>query len=331
MILFACLFLLFSCSQQKPTIYIVASYDEQDVCGIPQVEGVKDALKELRDFSIKEFYLDARRISKEQLQDRCDRVAQEIKTTKILKAIITVDDAAMQCAAKHFMGKKVPVIFSGINITPEEYNKKYYFLNGRTPIKNFTGVYEYLFIKRQFALLEILVKDVKNVAVLYSTDLVGEALKNQVLKEVDATPYKDRIILYPVSNLTDLDKAIKEIASKKDMTAYFPFVMSIDGNGKRLTFQDVSPMLQRKIKKIDLAINEAFVNFGFFGGVSVDFYQMGYRAGEIAKAIVKGRKVSDFDVEDAQKYVKILNLKRANEIDVKFDDNIKIIFDKVVK
>ncbi|WP_460176760.1 ABC transporter substrate binding protein [Thermodesulfovibrio hydrogeniphilus] len=194
LILFTCL-LLFGCSQQKPTIYIIASYDEQDVCGAPQVESVKDALKELKDFSIKEFYLDARRLSKEQMQERCDRVAQEIKTTKNLKAIITIDDAAMQCAAKHFMGKKVPVVFSGINITPEEYNKKYQFLKGRTPIKNFTGVYEYLFIKRQFALLEILVKDVKNIAVLYSTDLVGETLKNQVLDEIKATPYNEHHIM----------------------------------------------------------------------------------------------------------------------------------------
>ncbi|GAB6183124.1 hypothetical protein JCM13991_08650 [Thermodesulfovibrio hydrogeniphilus] len=165
------------------------------MCGAPQVESVKDALKELKDFSIKEFYLDARRLSKEQMQERCDRVAQEIKTTKNLKAIITIDDAAMQCAAKHFMGKKVPVVFSGINITPEEYNKKYQFLKGRTPIKNFTGVYEYLFIKRQFALLEILVKDVKNIAVLYSTDLVGETLKNQVLDEIKATPYNEHHIM----------------------------------------------------------------------------------------------------------------------------------------
>ncbi len=321
--------LLYGCSNDR-TVFILSSYDEKDVCGAPQVEGAIDALKkEINNPKIDITYLDSRRISGQEIESRCDDFAKSVKLRKP-SLILTTDDAAFQCAAKHFMGEKIPVVFSGINVTPEHYNEKYHFLKERKPVKNFTGVYERLFIPKQIELVEALTGRIDKIAVLYSTDFMGETLKEQVIYELKDTDWKNRIVFYPVSTSSELNKALEEINKRKDITAYFPFVMSIK-DGKALTLRDVASIITDKIKKIDLAINKQFVELGFFGGVSVDFYQMGYRAGQLSSYILKTGKISEINVEDASKYVRIINLKRAKSIKLKISDKQKSMFDEVIK
>ncbi len=98
------------------------------------------------------------------------------------------------------MGSKIPVVFSGINVTPEHYNEKYHFLEGRKPVKNFTGVYERLFIPKQIELVEVLSGKVDKIAVLYSTDFMGNALKEQVIYELKNSDFKNRLIFLSFGN-----------------------------------------------------------------------------------------------------------------------------------
>ncbi|MGC8796262.1 ABC transporter substrate binding protein, partial [Thermodesulfovibrio sp.] len=70
---------------------------------------------------------------------------------------------------------------------------------------------------------------------------------------------------------------------------------------------------------------------GFFGGFSVDFYQMGYRAGQMASHVLKTGKIKDIEVEDADKYVKVINLKRARDINLSLTDKVISLFDEVIK
>lgn len=321
-------FILYGCSEQK-TVVILSSYDAKDVCGQPQVEGVTDALKKnVSDLKIEQIYFDSRRISKQEFEKRCDGFTKRVKSQKP-SLILTTDDAAFQCVAKHFMGDKIPVVFSGINLTPEHYNTKYHFIEGRKPIKNFTGVYERIFVLRQMEMLEVLVGKIDKIAILYSTDSMGNILKEQTIYELKNKDFKDRIVLYPVGSIQELIKASEEINKRKDIVAYFPFVMSIK-NEKILTISDIASIMTDKIKKIDLAINRQFVQLGFFGGISVDFYQMGYRAGEMASYILKTGRISDLEVEDAEKFLRIINLKRARDINLKISEENLSLFDEVI-
>jgi len=321
--------LLCACSEQK-TVFILSSYDDKDVCGMPQVEGAVDALKRnFQNLKIDITHLDSRRINKEELETRCNEFIKKVKSQNP-SLILTTDDAAFQCAAKHLMGEKIPVVFSGINVTPEHYNERYHFLQVRKPVKNFTGVYERLFIPKQIELVEVLAGRVDKIAVLYSTDFMGETLKEQVIYELRHSDFKNRVVFYPVSTVSELIEAAKEINKRKDITAYFPFVMSVK-NSKPLTLRDVAPIITDKIKKIDLAINCQFVEFGFFGGVSVDFYRMGYRAGEMAFHVLKTGRIGDIEMEEAGKYVKIINLKRAKDINLNISEKQISLFDEVIR
>ncbi len=58
---------------------------------------------------------------------------------------------------------------------------------------------------------------------------------------------------------------------------------------------------------------------------------MGYRAGEIASYILKTGNISELNVEDADRYVRIINLKRAKDINLKLSDKQISVFDEVIK
>ncbi|MCS7164117.1 MAG: hypothetical protein NZ845_03850 [Thermodesulfovibrio sp.] len=324
------IFLLFGCSDQKTTVFILSSYDDKDVCGQPQVEGATDALREhLSNIKTEKIYLDFRRASERELEERCNNFIISVKSQNP-SLIITIDDAAFQCAAKHLMGDKIPVVFSGLNITPESYNSKYKFMEERKPIKNFTGIYEKLFVSKQIEMLEVLLGKIEKIAIIYSTDFMGNALKEQVIYELKDSDFKNKIVLYPVSSLQELILATENINKRRDIIAYYPFVMSII-NGKVLTISDVAPIMINKIKKIDLVINRQFVELGFFGGISVDFYKMGFRAGEMAFHILTTGKISDLEIEDAASFVRILNLKRAKDIKFKISDEKLSLFDEIIQ
>ncbi|MCK7580375.1 MAG: hypothetical protein MZV65_35175 [Chromatiales bacterium] len=90
------------------------------------------------------------------------------------------------------------MVFTGLNRKLDFYNDKAGFLSNRTPVANITGVFEYLFMREQFAMLEaVLKRTVRKVAVLYSTDAVGVILKDQILDELKGTPYEDQSCCFP--------------------------------------------------------------------------------------------------------------------------------------
>ncbi|MEN2994026.1 MAG: ABC transporter substrate binding protein [Thermodesulfovibrio sp.] len=330
-VVFASIFLLIlGCSNQKTTVFILSSYDDKDICGQPQVEGATEALRtHFSNIKIEKIYLNSQRESEREVEEKCNNFLISVKSQNP-SLIITIDDIAFQCAAKHLMGDKIPIVFSGLNITPESYNAKYKFMEKRKPIKNFTGIYEKLFVTKHIEMLEVLLGKIEKIAIIYSTDFMGNALKEQVIYELKDSDFENKLVFYPVSSLQELILATEDINKRKDIIAYYPFVMSIR-NGKVFTIADVASIMINKIKKIDLAINQQFVELGFFGGVSTDFYEMGFRAGEMAFHILTTGKLSDLEIEDAKNFVRILNLKRAKDIKIKISDKKLSLFDEIIQ
>jgi ABC-type uncharacterized transport system substrate-binding protein len=58
---------------------------------------------------------------------------------------------------------------------------------------------------------------------------------------------------------------------------------------------------------------------------------MGYSAGEMASYIIRTGRSVDIEVENAEKYVKIVNLKRAKDININITDKQISLFNEVIK
>lgn len=322
-------------AEPQSSIVIVASYSKNDLCGRPQYQGILQAIKEskFRIYPIKTIFLDSKRRTNPAVQKKIKKAISIIKKQHP-RIVITIDDLAFAKVGSKFIGSKdIYVVFTGINRPLTYYNEKLSFLNGRIPTKNITGVYEKLFIKEQMDFLQMLVKRQPLVAIIYSTDFMGNILKNQIVGELTDTEFAQKIRLFPVLDTGQLAKAIKEINSNPDIAAYIPITLSIvdqKDERRKLTVKDLAPLLTKRIKKIDLAINKAFTRAGFFGGVSVDFLHMGYQAGRLAVLLMDGFPISNLNVENASLYKIVINKKRLKQLNIKLDDQILNMVDEFI-
>ncbi len=314
-------------------ILIVASYSRHDLCGAPQYEGILSALREseFQHLDITNIYLDSKRLGGRALDKRKRELIQKIER-EVPYLIITIDDLAFSVVAPQVVGNGPPwVVFSGLNRSLEEYNHALHFLDGRTPVKNITGVYEYLFMPEQIKFFDLISPEKKKIALLYSTDFMGNILKGQVVRELKEAGLDKRLLFFPVSDMDELGRKALQIENNPQIGGYIPLTMSVKGKKReKYTIKELAPLLIRKVKKIDLALNMAFTKSGFLGGVSVDFYQMGHQAGELAANILREYPISRLSVQRAERYRFVINKRRLKCLGLKLPVEVYNMLDEFI-
>ena len=314
-------------------IFLVASYDENDVCGRPQYEAAMDALKQggFANLSSKGYFLDTRVSPKEEVAAQIEQIKKDIRTEKP-KFVFTIDDPAFAMLYEEILKQpETKLVFTGLNRSLDFYNGKAPFLEKRTPNANITGTFEYIFMREQFEMLEaVMNKPLKKVAILHSTDPVGLILKDQIIEELKGSRHQDSLELFAAEDIPTMMAHAKTINDRDDIDAYIPVTMStVDpADNTRKTMATVAPMLTEAIRKIDISLNSSFTEFGFFGGVSIDFYQMGFQSGFQAVKLLKGGTITDLPIEDANRSIIAINRKRMQELGIKLSPETQGIVDK---
>lgn len=314
-------------------VFLVASYHENDVCGRPQYQAAMDALKQggFASLSTKGYFLDTRVRSKEDVARDIEQIKKDIRASKP-RFVFTIDDPAFAMLYEDILRQpETHLVFTGLNRSLDFYNQKAAFLRNKTPSANITGIFEYIFMREQFDILEaILKKPVRKVAILHSTDPVGVILKDQIINELKGTRYQDSLVIFPAEDIPTMLKHARTIHDSKEIDAYIPVTMSVvdPADGTRKTMDKVAPMLTRAIRKIDISLNSSFTEFGFFGGVSVDFYQMGFQSGFQAVKLLKGAAIKDTPIEDAKRSIIAINRKRMQELGVRLTPELQGVVDK---
>ena len=303
-------------------IFLVASYHQSDPFGQPQHDGVRAAIDQggYGSLSTRSFFLDTRVGS----PGSVDSTLGEIKDALSAAGpalVVTIDDPAFDLLYETLLGReKTWVVFTGINRSLEQYNSRAKFLSGRTPVANVTGVFEYLFMREQFDLLEsFLDREVSKVAILHSTDAVGMIVKRQILEELAGTPYEGRVVSFAADDVPAMLQHAATINDDPEIDAYIPVTMSVldPATGQRRPMETLAPLLTSSIGKIDLALSAAFTKFGFFGGFSVDYYRMGFQAGNKAARLLAGRSIRDMTIEDARSAVVAVNRTRLQALGIR--------------
>lgn len=124
-------------SSNKPSCLYVASYH----IGYPWSDGVERGLRERlqEQCNITGFYMDTKRRKSTAQKVAAGQAAYELITNLKPDVVITSDDnAAKYLIVPHLLDKEIPVVFSGINWTVDEYG---------FPASNVTGIVEIAPIK----------------------------------------------------------------------------------------------------------------------------------------------------------------------------------------
>ena len=183
---------------------------------------------------------------------------------------------------------------------------------------NVSGTSDFLSIDKTMSLVEKLTPQAKKIAVIYSTSEVNSKVQVDSLKEYAKTKGWE-VIEKGISASSEVNQAITSIVGKAD-------VLYVPTDNLVVSSMPIIAKVANENKLPIIASDEGSVTSGALACGGVDYYQLGYKTGEMAVQILKGEKQpSDLKVETMDEPVitmnedtmKTLGIEKPADIDVK--------------
>jgi len=245
------------------------------------------------------------------------RIAQEFVSSKV-DLIVPLSTPCLQ-AALHF-SSEIPIVFSSI-ANP--------FLAGAgrsvdDHLPNVTGISSQGPIKESLAFIKLILPGTKRVGTLwtpselnsnYYLDLASEGAKEMGLD----------IIAVPVNNKSEVLLAAQVLMNKKIDVIY-----QISDNTINASFEAVSRVADENA--IPLFGGALFsTSLGACAAMGWDFFDMGYKAGEMAIRVKNGEDPAGIPIQYMKKVKLHLNLNAATKQGVEFPEDILKQADEILK
>jgi ABC-type uncharacterized transport system substrate-binding protein len=328
--------------QEAKRVYIAASYEKNHICGGPQEEGVIKGLNKMGWFEgmnlkIKRYYMDTKRknTTAELMKKEANTIFRQINEFEPDVLVVLDDNAFREVALPLADNKDLPVVFSGMNGQPENYNATMRFMDNREkPGGNITGVYEKIYVVRSMMVMQSAIPDLKGKKIVGITDYspTGNALTEQFEIELKTKPGNIDWELKKVKDWQEYTSLIKKLNEDKKTGALYPVALSLKvSNTTTYTAPEIFKWTVENSRKPEMALNYFFAKIGLFGGAAVDFKSMGLLAGKKAGQILNGEKAGNLSIEDAPDYAIVFNLKRAKELRINIPHPLLTAADHVYK
>ena len=318
------LFPLFCSAADTYKIFIVHSYEAENVCGRPQEVGILEGLAEQgftvgNNLLVEQFYMDTKRVytTPEQIAAQGQAALAAIKEWQP-DVVVTLDDNAARMVMLPLVDSELPVVFSGINNTPEWYNRRKQFLNSRKrPGHNVTGVYEKLHVAKSLQVMKEVLPDLKRIVVLVDDSPTGRAMRKQVAAELAGNSGDILYSFRQAGTFAEYKRMIRQINSNPAIGSYYPACSRLDDGVRGVaTVPEIIAWSLAHSTKPAMAVNYSFSRLGLFGGASVNFPAMGRQAARKIAAILSGTSAGNIPIEDARDYAIVFNLARARQLGI---------------
>jgi ABC-type uncharacterized transport system substrate-binding protein len=309
---------------ELPRIFIVHSYDPENLASNPQDSGLvkgfaEHGFVEGETVAIERFFMDTKRTytKPEQVEARGKEALARIKAFKP-DLVITVDDNAARTVMLSLVDSDIPVVFTGINNKPEVYNRGREFMQTRLhPGHNVTGVYEKLHFGKYLKVMGEIVPNLKKVIFIVDDSITGNAIKKQIGEELFAENSDVLYSIRKVGSFEEYKQLIRWIDADPEIGGYYALVFRLRaGNDATITGRDIIQWTLGHTRKPALASNYFTCKLGTFGGVSIDFTAMGRQAGDMGAKILKGQPAGEIAIEDAAKHGLVFNIARARQLGI---------------
>ncbi|MBU3949719.1 MAG: ABC transporter substrate-binding protein [Proteobacteria bacterium] len=200
--------------------------------------------------------------------------------------------------------KNIPVIYVMV-LNP------WSILSGET---NIGGVNMNIPQEEQLVVLLSVMPEIKAIGLLYNKNKTGHLAKE--IKNA-AGKFSVKLVTKEVYNSKDVPQLLTDMKGKIDVFWMLPDLTVI-------TPETVEFMLLFSLEnKIPiLAFSEKYVEMGALMSISVDAFDMGSQAGEIANKILTGSNAMNTEQVDARKTIISINLKAAKKLGITIKENI---------
>ena len=180
--------------------------------------------------------------------------------------------------------------------------------------KNIFGVSMSIPPEKQLGLLLNVIPHVKNIGLLYDPDRTGYIVKDAMIA---AGKMNINLIAKEIQNSRDVPSELLGMRKNIDVFWMLPDLTLI--TPATIEFLLLFS-LQNKIPV--LAFSDKYVELGALMSISIDPFDIGRQAGEIANAIVSGRDLKSIKKVDARKPLISINTNIARKLEIDISNNI---------
>ncbi len=295
--------------------YIVHSYEDHYVNDVTQQKGIEAVLKETfgDKVVIKNYFMNTKTVHALPEKRKADAALVLASIERFEPDIVFVmDDNAFREVGLNLIGKPYPVVFSGMNAEPLQYNEIKPFIDAdKKPIANITGVFETLFFKVSIHAIEEIIGKIHKLAIILDKSPTGVAVEAQVKKDMQDMEGYDSVY-YRVDTIEEMKKIIQTINNDKSIDAVIPIVLSLkDESGEYVGSKNITEVYLTLSKKPEISATLQYTEIGLLGGASGDYRIMGQQAGKIGIKLLQGENIQDFPIVDAEYNVVYYNTARA--------------------
>ncbi len=325
-------------SAEAARVFVVHSYSAGHVCGQPQHDGVLQALEKQgfvpgRNLEVGVFYMETKRryTTPEAIEERGRKALEALRAFRP-DVVVTLDDNAFRTVGAALVGTEVPVVFSGVNTPLDRLNRTMrFFATASRPGANVTGVYEKLHFVDAVRTHCRLVPDTARVVFLGDRSPTGEAIRAQVLQELEDEVLPVPLELYVVDTWEAYQELVRRLNRSPVRLVLYPAALRLPGaDGVVRSAAEILPWTAREARHPSIPINVGFLQAGLFGGASVDFAAMGAQAGRMVARVLRGTPPGEIPLEEAKRVRLVFNLARARELGIRIPEDVLLAADEVI-
>jgi len=332
------IYMVHASSDLPHRVFILHSYEANHVCGQPQHDGVvtvlkREGFKEKENLVFQVYFMDTKRKNNtpELIEEQASLAVEKIRFFRP-HVLVTLDDNAFRTVALRLVDSPTPIVFSGMNSQPEDYNKIRPFMDSRfLPGHNITGVYEKLHIADAIKVHSRLFPGLKKIRIFVDQSPTGKAIAKQIEVELARESIPCSWDMKIIENWEKYQGEIHAVNRDPEVGAVYPAALLLkDRKGTTYTAPEIFAWTVRTSRKPEIALNYAFTRLGLFGGAAVDFYAMGLQAGRMVTECLRGENPGGMAIEEADKYALVFNLKRAGQLGITIPPDILMAADEVI-
>jgi ABC-type uncharacterized transport system substrate-binding protein len=224
------------------------------------------------------------------------------------------DDEAQEHVTRHYVGKDLPFVFSGVDREPETY--------GFVGARNITGVPETLHVVATLRLLQAVAPGTRRILLISDNGAHWPDVVARIRKQAAEVADVEIVGWKVVASFEAYQRAVTEAAGKAD--ALWPLGLSFkDAGGRGVSMVQAMKWTTENSRLPDLALWDTPVRTGVLLAVTVSGREQGLAAGRLARAIlVDGRSPASLPMVPAGKGVPMINLARANKLGLKIRSSV---------
>ena len=241
-------------------------------------------------------------------QSNLQNIAHRFVNNKV-NLICAIATPAAQTVAN--VTSDIPIVATAVT----DYKTAKLVKDNAKPGTNVTGTTDMNPVEQQLDLLLKLVPNAKSVGTIYCSSEVNSQLQIEILKKAAAAKGVT-VKEATVSNVNDIQQAARSLVGKVQ-AIYVP----TDN-----VLASAMPTLVSVTEEAKLPVicgEGGMVKAGGLATLGVDYYKLGFQAGEMAADILSGKsKPADMAIQAQKEYKAMVNLKEAEKIGLKVPEDV---------